>query len=167
MEGLVAVGLASNVIGYIATATKVYGMIKEYSSLKGAPAEIIAISKRMDMVLQIVRNLDEAGKARLDHEKATLKMCSEEADKLRVFLESLKISPESEGSGQKRLKWLGSRSGSLEKAWKAMKTVQAKGKLDAFQTSLSRILELVSIQQQSRVECVYALGVNDYQANKP
>ena len=172
MEALATIGLVGNVLQLIDTSTKLYALTKECSSIAGAPTEVIAASKRLKLVIQTIEELDESGLARLDHEMLALKVCSDEAEKLRVFLENLTITsdPTTVGSSTAthppkvrlasdsagHLKWLSSKRASAkangEKGWKAFKALRGKEKLESLQISLDRVLELIMIQQQSRVE---------------
>jgi len=152
MEALAAIGLASNVIGFINLGTKLCGLIKEYSSRAGAPQEILAIFKRLELIVQMLTELDDSGRARLDHEQRAVAMCFEEAVELRVFLEGLGV--EGDRGGGRRLKWFRRRKLGVEKGWKAIKAVQGREKLEKFQVSLNRMMELIMMQRSSRVEYV-------------
>jgi hypothetical protein len=158
MEALAAIGLASNVLGFIDSAAKLHALIKEYSSMDGAPAEVLAISKRLDLTIRAVEELDESGRARLDHEKLAFEIYSEEAKRLHVFLESLKLTPDQPRERWINLSWLKTRQATArkaEKGWKAFKALRGTEKLDKFQTSLDRILDLIKIQQQTRIEYIF------------
>lgn len=152
MEALAAVGLTSNLLDFVNTITKLCSLIKQCSSAAGTPSEVATISKRLELTLTMLRELDEAKRANLDHEKLALKICCDEAEELRLFLESLKISPVPEPSERvgklnflKRLK-------SVERGWKAYNALGGGRKLERFQTSLNRILDLIMLQQQFRIE---------------
>lgn len=158
MEALAAIGLASNVLGFLDTAAKLHALIKEYSSIGGAPAEVLAISKRLDLAIRAAGDLDGSGRARLDHEKLALQIFSEEAERLRAFLERLKLTPDQSGDKKSNSSWLRRRSGgarAAEKGWKAFKALRGKEQLDRFQMSLDRILDLIRMQQQMRIEYTF------------
>jgi hypothetical protein len=152
MEAVAAVGLASNVLDFVNTIARLCALIKQYSSAAGAPNEVVAISKRLELTLTMLQELDEAKRAKLDHERLALKFCRDEADELRLFLEKLKIGPGSESLERGRkfnfLKGLKS----VGNGWKAYNALGGIQKLEKFQTSLNRILDLVMLQQQSRIE---------------
>ena len=154
MEAVAAVGLASNVLDFVNTIDKLRTLIKQYSSAARAPDEVVAISNRLELTLTTIHQLDEANKVKLDHEKLALKICCDDAEKLSQFLESLTIQPVSKSTEPgtkfnflKRLKPMG-------KGWKAFKALGGLQELEKFQISLNRILELVMLQQQSRIEYV-------------
>lgn len=152
METVAAVGLASNVLDFVNAIARLCVLIKQYSSAAGAPNEVVTISNRLELTLSMLRELDEAKRAKLDHEKLALKFCRDEADELGLFLEKLKIRPGSESlqRGGKFNFLKGLRS--VEKGWKAYNALGGGQKLEKFQTSLNRILDLVMLQQQSRIE---------------
>lgn len=174
MEALATISLVGNVLQFVEASTKLSALIKEYSTIAGAPAAVVALSKRLELVIKTIEQLGDSGRARLDHEKLAMKMYCDEADRLRAFLESLKITSDltvtdhltgRTGSpatvrltkdSASRLKWLRSKRASgksgVEKGWKAFKALRGKEKLESFQMSLDRILDLIMIQQQSRVE---------------
>jgi hypothetical protein len=152
MEALAAVGLASNIINFIDSGAKLCSLIKEYSSTSGAPEELISISKRLELVLSISKGLDESGRACLEHEKLALKICTDKAEELRALLESLKIEDSNAATGKNRRRWLCGRRASVDKGWKAFQTLRRMDKLEKFQISLGQILDLIMMQQQSRVE---------------
>ena len=152
MEALAAVSLVSNVLGFIETGTKLCALIKEYGSASGAPDEVIAISKRLQLTLSMFKELDDSGRAKLDHETLALKICTDEAEELRRFLESLTITPQKTSNISRTFKWISGKRKTVEKGWKAFKTLQSKEQLDKLQVSLDRILTLVMVQQQSRIE---------------
>ncbi|KAH6664032.1 hypothetical protein B0J14DRAFT_523480 [Halenospora varia] len=164
MEALAVIGLVSNLLGFIDTTTKLCALLKECSSVAGAPTEVVAISNRLDLAIRMIKELDSSGHARLDHEKFALQIYQNEAEELRVFLEGLKIVPCKASDPPSRLKWLSrkraSLSSSVENGWKAFKALRGKEKLDKFQVSLDRILGLVMMQQQSRIEAT-TLRVDD------
>jgi hypothetical protein len=93
MEALVAVGLASNILDFINTGTKIYALIKQYSSTPGAPNEAMAIPKHLELTLSVLRELNEAKRVKLDQERLTLKLCADEAEELRVFPQELDNLP--------------------------------------------------------------------------
>jgi hypothetical protein len=138
MEAIAAIGLVSNVLGFIDTGWKLCGLIKECSAAAGAPAEVVSLSSRLELVLQTLKEMDESGRAKLNHEKLALKICSDEAEELRLFLEGLKVIPD--------------KTSSLEKGWKAFKTLRGREKLEKFRTSLDWIMGLIMMQQQTRLE---------------
>jgi len=148
MDAFAAIGLLNNVLGFIDTGWKLYGLIKECSTAAGAPAEVIALSNHLELVLKTVEEADRSGRATLDHEKLALKVCSSEADELRIFLEGLKVIPETTFT-HRAFKW---KRSSLEKSWKAFKTLRGREKLEKFRNSLDRIMGLITIQQQARLE---------------
>lgn len=150
MEGVAALGLVSNVLGFITLGTRLCGIIKEYSSAAGFPHEILAISKRLELIVQMLTELDDSGRARLDREQSAVRICFEEAEGLRLFLEGLRI--DGDGDGGRLLKWLRRRKLGMEKGWKAIKTVNGREKLERFQVSLDRMMGLINMQQSSRVE---------------
>jgi hypothetical protein len=152
MDPVTAIGLVSNLIGFIETGTKLCVLIKEYSSASGAPEEVIAASKRLELVITMIKELDSSGKSRLDHEKLALKICSDEAEELRVLLEGLRIPSGEEKDGGWFLKRFSSGKKSIEKGWKAFKTLRGREKIEKFQNSLQGILALIQMQQQSRME---------------
>jgi len=156
MEALAVIGLVSNVLGFIDTGSKLYELIKEYSSVSGALAELIAVSKRLELILSMIKELDESGKTKLDYEKLVLKLCSDEADELVAFLEGLKIKNDGPPSGSRTSRWLSGKRNSVDKGWKAFKTLKGKEKLEKFQVDLSRLMDLISMQQQTRVEYVWS-----------
>lgn len=148
MEAVAAIGFASNVVQFIDTGWKLCELIQERSAAAGAPAEVIALSTRLELVLKTVKAIDEAGRAKLYHEKLALKICSDEAEELRLFLEDLKVIPD-KTSINRSFKW---KRSSLEKGWKAFKTLRGREKLAKFQTSLDWIMGLITMQQQTRLE---------------
>jgi hypothetical protein len=156
MEALAVIGLVSNVLGFIDTTTKLCALLKEYSSIGGAPTEVVALSKRLDSILNTIQGLDESGRARLDDEKAALQMGADQAEELRKFLESLKIAPNKQFQTTSSLNWVNIKGVnlklSIEKGWKAFRAYHGREKLEKFQVSLDRILSLIMMQQQSRVE---------------
>ncbi|KAE9372564.1 TPR-like protein [Stipitochalara longipes BDJ] len=154
MEAFAAIGLVSNVIGFIDSGWKLCGLIKECSAAAGAPAEVIALSSHLELVLETAKEMDESRRAKLDHEKLALKICSDEAEELRLFLERLKVVPD-KTSSSRTFKW---KRSSLEKGWKAFKTLRGREKLEKFRTSLDWIMGLITMQQQARLE-VTALNV--------
>lgn len=148
MEAIAAIGLVSNVLGFIDTGWKLCGLIKECSAAAGAPAEVVSLSSRLELVLHTLKEMDESGRAKLNHEKLALKICSDEAEELRLFLEGLKVIPD-KTSSSRAFKW---KRSSLEKGWKAFKTLRGREKLEKFQTSLDWIMGLITMQQQTRLE---------------
>ncbi|KAK0105105.1 hypothetical protein ONS95_004532 [Cadophora gregata] len=161
MEALAAIGLVSNVLNFIEVTAKLSSLIKEYSSVGEAPAEILAVTKRLNLTVKVVKELDESGRARLDHEEHALQMYCREAESLRVFLESLKLCPEQprgRSENGSRLSWLKNRR--VEKGWKVFKALRGKEKIDRFESSLDRVLDLIKLQQQTRIEAT-ALRVDD------
>ena len=154
MEALAAIGLVSNVLGFIETSAKLCALIKEYSAISRAPDEVVTISKRLQLTLSIIKELDGSGRAKLDHETLALKICTDEAEDLRQFLETLCITSQETPNTSRRFKWFSSKQRTVEKGWKAFKTLRGKEKLEKLQMSLDRILSLVVAQQQSRIEYV-------------
>jgi transposase len=153
MDPLTAIGLASNVLGFIDTGTKLCILIKEYSSISGAPKEVVSTMKRLELVLGMIKELDESRRARLDNEKLAMKICSDEAEDLRIFLEGLKIASDVPRANESLFQRLGrNTSKSAEKTWKAFKALRGREKMEMFQTSLHRILDLIQMQQQNRIE---------------
>lgn len=148
MEAIAAIGLVSNVLGFIDTGWKLCGLIKECSAAAGAPAEVVSLSSRLELVLQTLKEMDESARAKLNHEKLALKICSDEAEELRLFLEGLKVIPD-KTSSSRAFKW---KRSSLEKGWKTFKTLRGREKLEKFQTSLDWIMGLITMQQQTRLE---------------
>lgn len=154
MDPFTAIGLASNVLSFIDTGTKLCTLIGEYSSASGAPQEIIDASKRLELIITLIQDLDESGKAKLSHEKQALELCSEQAEELRVLLEGLKID-EAEGLEEGRFTRRfssGKRAG--EKAWKAFKTLYGRERIEKLGVSLQMILSLIQMQQQNRMEYI-------------
>jgi hypothetical protein len=149
MEALAAIGLVSNMLGFVDTGTKLCGLIKEFSTAARAPAEVVALSDRLELILSTVKELDQSGRATLDQEKLALKICSDEAEELRVFLEGLKVAPDKTSGTSRLFKW---KRSSFDKGWKAFKTLCGRDKLEKFQTSLNRIMDLIAMQQQTRLE---------------
>lgn len=101
----------------------------------------------------MIKELDESGRARLDNEKLAMKICSDEAEDLRIFLEGLKIGSDVPRGNESLFQRLGrNTSKSAEKTWKAFKALRGREKMEMFQTSLHRILDLIQMQQQNRIE---------------
>jgi hypothetical protein len=148
MEAAAAVSLVSNVVQFIDAGWKLCRLIKECSAAAGAPAEVVALSSRLELVLETVKEIEDSGKAKLHHETLALKICSDEAEELRLFLEGLKVIPD-KTSSSRAFKW---KRSSLEKGWKAFKTLRGREKLAKFQTSLDWIMGLITMQQQTRLE---------------
>jgi hypothetical protein len=144
MEALAVIGLVSNVISFVQTGNSLRAVIQEYSSAAQAPKEVVALSKRLDLTLKIISDLDDSRKERLDHEELALKTCSEEAEELRKFLEGLRVDTAS----RSKFKWLSKRGEGMERVWKATKTVNGRAKMEKLQTSLDRILDISMMQQQ-------------------
>jgi hypothetical protein len=92
MEAIAAVGLASNVLDFVNTIDKLRTLIKQYSSVAGAPDEVVTISNRLGLTLTTIHKLDEAKKVKLDHEKLALKICCDDAEKLRLFFREFEDS---------------------------------------------------------------------------
>jgi hypothetical protein len=148
MEAVAAIGVISNVLAFVETGWKLCELIREFSAAAGAPAEIVALSTRLELVLKTVKEMEESGSAKLEHEQLALKICADEAEELRLFLEGLKVIPD-KASSSRTFKW---KRPSLEKGWKAFKTLRGREKLQKFQTSLDWIMGLITMQQQARLE---------------
>ncbi len=80
METVAAIGLADNVLDFANTIARLCALTKQYSSTAGAPNEVDTISNRLKLTLTMLQELDEAKRAKLNHEKLALKFCRDEAD---------------------------------------------------------------------------------------
>ena len=106
------------------------------------------MSSSLTHCLKTMKEMDESGRAKLDHEQLALKICSDEVEELRLFLEGLKVIPDKTTSSR-AFKW---KRSSLEKGWKAFKTLRGREKLEKLRTSLDWIMGLITMQQQARLE---------------
>lgn len=156
MEALAAFGIASNVAQFVDCGAKLLSLIKEYSSHIGAPKELAAVSKRLELTLQLLRSLDDGQKATLDHEVTTMRLCHEQIKDLTEFIERLTISSDGSSSSRPPRFSLRSiqRSQPIEKVIKALTTMRSMEKFRQLQASLDRLLHLVNLEQQNRIAWV-------------
>ncbi|KAH8665059.1 hypothetical protein BGZ60DRAFT_565234 [Tricladium varicosporioides] len=154
MDPFTAIGLASNVLSFIDTGAKLCALIGEYSSAPGAPQEIIDVSKRLELIITMIQDLDESGKARLNHEKLALEICCNEAEELHSLVEGLRIDEAEEEDRGRLMKRFSSSKKAGEKVWKAFKMLHGRERIDKLQTSLERILSVIQLQQQIRMEAI-------------
>jgi hypothetical protein len=150
-EALVALGLASNVVQFIDFGSKLCSRIKEYaSSALGAPKKIIALAARLDLVLKTLNALNYTGRTIVDHEAKTIQSCISEAQEFDALLNKFRLMARAVVDGEDGPSWINKRLTSVEKTWKAFKSLRGEEKIEEFQTSLDRLLSLVSLQLQSR-----------------
>src|SRR5436853_7731303 len=117
VEGIVAVGLASNVLQFIEFGTKLCSRIKEYgSSAIGAPKKITNLADRLDLVLKTLNALNDTGRTIIDHEAKTIQSCISEAQDFAALLDNFKLKTRTLPS------WINKRRVSAEKTWKAFKS---------------------------------------------
>jgi hypothetical protein len=149
-EALVALGFASNVVQFIDFGSKLYSRTKEYaSSAIGAP-KITALAARLDLVLKTLSALNDTGRNTVDHEAKTIQSCISEAQEFDTLLNKFIPKTGAVVDGEDGLSWIDKRLTSVEKIWKAFKSLRGEEKIEEFQTSLDRLLSLVSLQLQSR-----------------
>jgi hypothetical protein len=150
-EALVALGFASNVVQFIDFGSKLCSRFKEYaSSAIGAPKKITALAARLDLVLKTLNALNDAGRTIVDHEAKTIQSCISEAQEFDALLNKFRLKTRAVVDSENGPSWIDKRLTSVEKTWKAFKSLRGEEKIDEFQTSLDRLLSLVSLHLQSR-----------------
>lgn len=156
MEAVAALGIASNIVQFVDGGAKLFSLIKEYSSHLSTPKELAAVSKRLELTLEILRSLDNGQKATLDREVMTMRLCHEQIKDLTEFIERLSIGPDGSFSNRPRRFSILSiqRSQPIEKAIKALTTMRSMEKFRQLQASLDRMLHLVNLEQQNRIAWV-------------
>jgi N-terminal domain on NACHT_NTPase and P-loop NTPases len=150
-EALVALGFASNVVQFIDFGSKLCSRITEYaSSAIGAPKKITALAARLDLVLKTLNALNDTGRTTVDHEAKTIQSCISEAQEFDALLNKFRLKTRAAVDGEDGPSWIDKRLTSAKKTWKAFKSLRGEEKIEEFQTSLDRLLSLVSMQLQSR-----------------
>jgi hypothetical protein len=151
VEGLVAVGLAGNVLQFIDFGTKLCARIKEYSSAAGgAPKKIETLAQRLSLVLRTLEGLGESGLMTVDFEQTTMQSCIARANELNSLLDKFKIDPPVLANDDRGLKRVDRRIGGIEKTWKAFNSLRGEKKVEEFQNTLDSLLSLISLQLHVR-----------------
>src|SRR5437016_14526141 len=100
-EGLVAVGLAGNVLQFIDFGTRLCARIREYSSAAGgAPKKIESLAQRLSLVLRTLEGLGESGLMTVELEQTTMKSCIAQAKELNSLLDNFEIDSRDVESGE-------------------------------------------------------------------
>lgn len=154
MDPITAVGFVGNVVQFVDTSAKLVGLLRQYSAAEGAPKELLAVEKRLESTVLILRTLDNATKNKLDHEQAAFGLCYDQAEELTALINGLKITPDLASSASSSRFKVGRRSKTMEKTWKAFKAMGCVQKLEKFQATLDRLLVSVSLLQHSRAQSV-------------
>ena len=151
MEGVAALGLASNVVQFIDFGTRLCSRINEYaSSAIGAPKNITTLAARLDLVLKTLNALNDTGRISVDHEAKSIQSCISEAQEFNALLDQFRLKIRTPPDGEDAPNWIDRRLTSAEKAWKAFKSLRGEERIGGFQASLDRLLSLVSLQLQAR-----------------
>jgi hypothetical protein len=146
-EGLVAIGLAGNVLQFIDFGTKLCARIREYSSAAaGAPKKIESLARRLSLVLRTLEGLSESELMTVGLEQTTMQSCIAQAKELNFLLDKFKIDPPAAANGGGGLKWVDRRIGGIEKTWKAFNSLRGEKKVEEFQNTLDSLLSLISLQ---------------------
>ena len=150
-EGLVAVGLAGNVLQFIEFGTKLCARIREYSSAAGGtPKKIESLAQRLSLVLRTLEGLSESGLMTVDLEQTAVQSCIARARELNSLLDKFKIDSPAVANDDRGLKRVDRRIGSIEKTWKAFNSLRGEKKVEEFQNALDSLLSLISLQLHVR-----------------
>jgi hypothetical protein len=150
-EGLVAIGLASNVLQFIDFGTKLCARIREYSSAAGgAPKKIESVAARLSLVLRTLEGLSKSQLMTVDLEQMTVQSCLDQAKELNILLDKFKINSPVGANDARGLKWVDRRIGGIEKTWKAFNSLRGEKKVEEFQNTLDSLLSLISLQLHIR-----------------
>lgn len=142
-EARAAIGTASNVLQFIEFGGKLCIRIKEYScSATGCSEKLKEVEQHLGHVLTTLESLNDSGRAVLEHERKTLESCLNQAARLDILLQSLRLDTITSRS---ILRLIHPRI-----LYAAVRSLRQEKKIEEFQQALDRLIELVDLQLQVR-----------------
>jgi len=136
VEGLVAVGLAGNVVQFIDFGLKLCDRFREYSASAGAPRKLAAQADCISDLLEVLKGLSETQKGAL--EQRLISRCSSAAQELSALLDSF-ISKDRANNPMWR---------NTANAWRSLRT---ETRVSEFQKSLDNLLKPLNLNLQAKI----------------
>jgi len=134
-EAVLVISVASNVVQFIESGSKLYNHIKEIStSVTGTTWRSQELADRLSQVLETLKRLNISGRSLSEHEQKTLESSLRQAEKLDTLLESFRVRVGKDSKSK------------VEVAKKAWKSMNAEKKIQEFQQGLNSLLGLLSFQ---------------------
>jgi N-terminal domain on NACHT_NTPase and P-loop NTPases len=129
-EGIVALGIAGNVVQFVDSGVKLCSRIREYSAAAGAPNSLATQAACISDILEILKDLSDAQKGALD--QRLISRCASKADELSALLDTF-INKD------------GSRSSAWKNAANAWRSLRAERKVADLQKTLESLLKPLNL----------------------
>ncbi|KAI9863070.1 MAG: hypothetical protein M1813_003890 [Trichoglossum hirsutum] len=135
VEGIVALGIAGNVVQFTDFGVKLCGRIKEYSAAAGAPETLATQVDCISDLLEILKDLSETQKDAL--EQRIISLCVSKATELSVLLDTFINKGQARNSTWR----------SVTIAWKSLR---AEKKVSELQKALESLLKPLNLNLQAK-----------------